>query len=288
MTGFGRGESGAGESFFAAEIKAVNHRYCEIQIRLPKSYASVEERLRIHLTQELVRGKIELSIKALSAPSRRAALHADSELAAEYYKLVRGLSQHLELPMDLGIAEIISLPGVITADEESVDADEAWALLQGPVDEALDRLVAMRKSEGARLAADFASRIDKMESFRQKLAGYAEGVAEHYSKRLLVRIEDLTGTPPVDEARLAQEVAILADKASVDEELVRLESHFTQFRELVKSDGSVGRQLDFLCQEMNREVNTIGSKAGNIDMTRLVVEMKGELEKLREQVQNIR
>ncbi|MDR0468456.1 MAG: DUF1732 domain-containing protein [Peptococcaceae bacterium] len=146
----------------------------------------------------------------------------------------------------------------------------------------------MRRAEGSRLAADFLGRLDYLENLRQELLGYAADVVENYRTRLTARIAELLDQQPVDESRLAQEVAMLADKAGVDEEMVRLDSHFQQFRELLESDQPVGRKLDFLCQEMHREINTIGSKTNSLSMTKIVVEMKSELEKLREQVQNIR
>jgi uncharacterized protein (TIGR00255 family) len=201
---------------------------------------------------------------------------------------MRELAEALDIPMNHGVAEIIALPGILSVEDAAEETEEAWVLLLAPVDDALSHVLAMRCTEGSRLSTDFHGRLDYLEKLRQELLGYAAGVVENYRSKLEARISELMGQQPVDESRLALEVAMIADKAGVDEEIVRLDSHFRQFQDLLDSDQAVGRKLDFLCQEIHREVNTIGSKANDLSMTRIVVEMKSELEKLREQVQNIR
>jgi uncharacterized protein (TIGR00255 family) len=197
------------------------------------------------------------------------------------------MAETLGVPMDVAISDLIQLPGVMSPEDTDQEPDEAWKPLSAAVDEALSHVLDMRKKEGSNLAGDFVKRLDYLSSLRTELLEYSSGVAETYRQRLSARVAELTEKQPVDESRIAQEVAMFADKASVDEELVRLESHFAQFLDLLDSNQPVGRKLDFLCQEILRETNTIGSKANELSMTKIVVEMKSELEKLREQVQNV-
>ncbi|MCL1849580.1 MAG: YicC family protein [Clostridiales bacterium] len=287
MTGYGRSAAGAEAIQITAEIKAVNHRYCEVQIRLPKKYAPLEDRLRQHVADQLDRGKADLYIK-IENNAEGLALRVDDHLAGMYHSEIRALAERLGIPMNYGVAELVALPGVINVQEQEEELEEAWVALVSPVDDALAHLLEMRKAEGGRLAADFIHRLEYLERLRQELLGAAPLVVENYRKRLFSRVEELMGQHPVDENRLVQEVAMFADRAGVDEELVRLDSHLKQFRELIDADEPVGRKLDFLCQEIHREINTTGSKANDLTMTKVVVEMKSELEKLREQVQNIR
>ena len=287
MTGYGRGECAAEGRRITAEIKSVNHRYNEIQVKLPRRYGPLEEKLRQRLAISVSRGKTDLFIKEVINETLSQDVRVNHGLAKRYQETLQGLAEDLSLPLDLGVAGIIALPGVLAVEDTEEGLEEAWGLLIAPVDMALSRLIEMRKVEGNRLAEDFRQRLTVLEGLRQGLLGYADSVVDQYRQRLTARIAELTGQPPVDESRIAQEVAIIADKASVDEELVRLDSHFRQFRELLDDNQPIGRKLDFLCQEINREINTVGSKANDLSMTKVVVEMKSELEKLREQVQNI-
>lgn len=287
MTGFGRGDSAAGGHRIVAELRSVNHRYSEIQIKVPKRYYALEERLRQYLAASLSRGKTDLYIKAEYGEGAGQEIRIDKALALKYHEAIWDLANSLEAPMDFSLRDLIALPGVLIAEDAAEEAEEAWLLLKPAVDMAVDQLLEMRRAEGGRLAVDFKKRLDYLAELRESLLEFSRGVVENYRQRLIARIGELTGQPPVDESRLAQEIALFADKAAVDEEMVRLQSHFQQFRELLDEDQPVGRKLDFLCQEIHREINTIGSKANDLAMTKIVVEMKGELEKLREQVQNI-
>ena len=287
MTGFGRGEYIMGGKKAITEIKSVNHRYAEIQVRLPRRYSAFEERLKQYIAASLSRGKVDVFIKSEDVESAGQDIRIDKALALKYHDTIRNLAETLDMPMNLAISELIQLPGVLSVEETDEEQEAAWTLLVTAADIALSHVLEMRRAEGGRLAEDFIKRLDYLGGLRLSLMEYAGGVVENYRQRLETRITELMGKQPVDEARLAQEVAMFADKAGVDEELVRLESHFTQFKELLGDDQPVGRKLDFLCQEINREVNTIGSKANDLSMTKIVVEMKSELEKLREQVQNI-
>jgi uncharacterized protein (TIGR00255 family) len=286
MTGFGRGESAQGSVRIAAEIKTVNHRYSEITVKIPKRFIQLEDRIRQHLAASINRGKVDIYIKAEYGDDGQD-VRIDNSLALKYHMKIQDLADSLGIPMDLGVAELITIPGILTIEDSPVELDEIWEVLKPPIDSALAQVLNMRNAEGMRLANDFIARLEYMETLRKNLLDYSPGVVEKYRQRLTARITELMGQIPVDENRLIQEVAMFADRSGVDEELVRLDSHFRQFWELISSDQPVGRQLDFLCQEMNREINTIGSKANDISMTKTVVELKGEVEKLREQAQNI-
>ncbi len=287
MTGFGRGEIAAGGRQITVEIKSINHRYCEIQVKLPRKYNILEDKLRQYLAGALSRGKIDLFIKMEDREGSSQEMRIDKGLALKYHNEIRDLAASLNIPMNLGVAELAAMPGIMAIEEAAEEMEEVWQLLQTPVDGALSHLIEMRKAEGARIAADFFQRLSYLEELRRQLLEFAPAVVENYRQRLTARISELLGQQPLDENRLVQEIAMFADRASVDEELVRLDSHFRQFRELLESSQPVGRKLDFLCQEMNREINTVGSKANDLAMTKIVVEVKSELEKLREQVQNI-
>ncbi len=287
MTGFGRGEYAAGNRQISVEVKTINHRYSEFNIKLPRKYAALEDRIRQRLSGAISRGKAEVFIKAEDREGSEREMYIDKTLAARYHEKIQDLAGMLDLPMDLGVTQLVNLPGVMNIEDAAEELDEAWLQLEKPLKEALEHLLDMRRKEGQRLAGDFLTRLDYLEKLRGQLSAKAPLVVEVYRQKLAGRIAELLGQQPVDEGRLVQEVAMFADRASVDEELVRLDSHFKQFRSLIAEDQPVGRKLDFLCQEMNREINTVGSKANDLEMTKIVVEMKSELEKLREQVQNI-
>lgn len=287
MTGFGRGECSSEKQQITVEIKAVNHRYSEIQVKLPRKYIFLEERLRRYVAAALSRGKIDVFIKIEDRLGGDQEMYIDKELAVKYYKKILELAADLNMPKDYSVHELLQLPGVLNIEESEIEAEQVWALMQPAMDEALAQLIEMRRQEGHKLAVDFEQRLDLLEQYRQKLLSRAPLVVEAYRLKLQNRIKELLGDDVGDENRVAVETALFADRASIDEELVRLESHIQQFKQMLQETQAIGRKLDFLCQEMNREVNTIGSKANDLDITRLVVEMKSELEKLREQVQNI-
>ena len=246
MTGFGRGEYTAGARQISVEIKSINHRYSEFSIKLPRKYAALEERTRQRLAKVISRGKVDVFIKTEDREGSEREMNIDKGLAAKYHEKIQDLALTLDLPMDLGVSQLIGMPGVMSIDEAAEEIEEVWAQLEKPLEEALEHLLAMRTSEGGRLAGDFLARLDYLEELRARLLAKSPLVVENYRQKLANRIADLLGQQPVDESRLVQEVAMFADRASVDEELVRLDSHFKQFRELVQADQPVGRKLDFL------------------------------------------
>ncbi len=268
------------------EIKSVNHRYNEIQVKMPRKYTYLEEKARRYVAGALSRGKVDVFIKVTAADTDKA-MNIDKLMAVKYHSKILDLAEELNIPMDLGISALIQMPGVMAMDESDEEMEAVWAEMKPGIDDAMTQLLAMRQIEGEKLAADFKERLDYLETLRKQLLERSPAVVVNYRERLRSRIKELLEDDAVDENRIAVETALFADRASINEELVRLDSHIHQFHSMIKDKQAVGRKLDFLCQEMNREVNTTGSKANDLEITHIVVEMKSELEKLREQVQNV-
>ena len=268
------------------EIKSVNHRYNEIQVKMPRKYTYLEDKARRYVAGALSRGKVDVFIKVTAADTDKA-MNLDKQMAVKYHSKILDLAEELNIPMDLGISALIQMPGVMAIDESDEEMEAVWAEMKPGIDDAMTQLLAMRQIEGEKLAADFKERLDYLETLRKQLLERSPAVVVNYRERLRSRIKELLEDDAVDENRIAVETALFADRASINEELVRLDSHIHQFLIMIKDKQAVGRKLDFLCQEMNREVNTTGSKANDLEITHIVVEMKSELEKLREQVQNV-
>lgn len=269
------------------EIKSVNHRYNEIQVKMPRKYTYLEDKARRYVAGALSRGKVDVFIKVEGRSDSDKAMNIDKQMAVKYHNKILDLAEELNIPMDLGISALIQMPGVMAIDESDEEMEAVWAEMKPGIDDAMTQLLAMRQIEGEKLAADFKERLDYLETLRRQLLERSPAVVDNYRERLRSRIKELLEDDAVDENRIAVETALFADRASINEELVRLDSHIHQFHSMLKDKQAVGRKLDFLCQEMNREVNTTGSKANDLEITHIVVEMKSELEKLREQVQNV-
>jgi uncharacterized protein (TIGR00255 family) len=287
MTGFGRGEAADSARKVLVEIKAVNHRYGEVTVRLPRAYAVLEERVRRHVLKVVARGRAEVFVKIEDALAMNKPVRINKELALAYYGGMKELAAALEIPLNVQAAQLIQMPEVVVTEEPPADPEAVWALSQAALDEALEELTAMRRAEGAKLEADFLSKLDWLEQRTRALTNQAPQLADSYYSSLLERLRSMAGEVPMDASRLAMEAALLADKRCVDEELIRLDSHIRQFRGIMEDGRAVGRKLDFLLQEMNREVNTIGSKVDDLETVREVIDMKSELEKIREQAQNV-
>jgi len=287
MTGYGRGEVTTSVGTIVVEMKAVNHRYLDIAIRAPKEFNALEEDLRATIRQTLSRGRVDVYVRFTPSVDQAPTVTVNLPLAKAYLEQVRILHAETELAGQLTPRDLLTLPEVIRLEEPVVDTD----LLRRPLLEvaqmALDQLTEMRKQEGERLVADMRERLATLTELLAAVEARSPEVVSDYRQKLTARLQEMLPDGLIDEARLAQEVAILADKACITEEIVRLRSHFAQFVPLLDRQGAVGRQLDFLVQEMNREINTIGSKANDAKIAQLVVEMKSELEKIREQTQNI-
>lgn len=287
MTGYGRGECSEGGLKIVAEIKAVNHRYSEIIIKQPRQYLALEDQIKKLIMSQIKRGRIEVFIKAQMAEEARANVRLDQEKAVQYHQDLSQLAKRLGEAYQLDIYRLAALPGVIVEEDGEEDLKAVWPVLQQALEEAMTQHMTMRQTEGERIRLDMLDKLLGLKRIAADIASRSGEVLEAYRIRLRNRITELADGVELNEERLTQEVAYFAEKSCIDEELVRLSSHFAQFEQIVNSAGDVGRKLDFLVQEMNRETNTIGSKANDLAIAQSVVEMKSELEKIREQVQNI-
>jgi len=288
MTGFGAAAASVPGGRLAVEMRAVNHRFSEIQIRLPRDLAGLEDRVRAMVQARILRGRVEVSVTREDAGRRPRVVRADVDLAAAYAQALRELARAVGAAGEVTIDHLTALPDVVRVDEDRPALDVVWPALEEAVHAALDALTAMRAAEGRRLAEDMLARLEVLERAAEAVAARSRVVVQAYGERLRARLRELLGEVPVDEARIAMELAVAADRSDITEELVRLRSHLAQFRDTVLGeDGALGRKLEFLLQEMGREVNTLGAKANDLEITRQVIAMKAELESLREQVQNV-
>ncbi len=287
MTGFGQGETANELYGVSVELKSVNHRYLDLYFRLPRRYSQLEEILRPEIQERLARGRLEINVNVEDFGKQERIVTVNEGLLAGYLEALNRLSSEIGTDQPLTLDQILLLPDVLQVEEPELDITSLSELCRTAVGQALDKLIAMRSTEGESLRVDLSEKVGRIEDLIQQVAEIAPTVAEDYRARLLQRLDELIDGTTLTEERLLGEVALFAEKCSIDEELVRLTSHVQQFRESLNTNGSVGRKLDFLIQEMNREVNTIGSKANNVNIAGCVVELKSELEKMREQVQNI-
>ena len=288
MTGFGCGEARKELVCIAVEIRSVNHRFGDVRIRLPKTIASLEGRLRDMVGQTLLRGKIDVFVTIEDQSDNQIQIRVNRPLVRAWLAAFRELGDELAVNT-IDTSFLLGQPDVFQIEACEIDQEEAWRMLEAATGEALRQIQQMRRQEGEKLAQDIRSKGETLSRLR-KQAERSETVVDAYRERLMSRVEQILGDDKdacYDEQRIAAEVAIYADKCSVDEELVRLASHLQQLNDILLQDGSIGKQLDFLLQEINREINTIGSKSSDLALTKLVLEMKNEAEKIREQVQNL-
>ncbi len=286
MTGYGRAEGTRNGSTLVVELKTVNHRFFEPSIRLPKLLSNLEETVKKTIQARIMRGRVELSTNLSGNGIRKP--HLDLEAARAHYQMLKTLQEKLHLPGQIDITMLSSLQGMMGVVEPSeLSAAALSPLFFRTLNQALSALEKMRKKEGAALEKEMIERLNRLVDLVNQIRQQAGTVVGAYHERLKSRVEVLSRGLSVDPNRLAQEVALFADRSDMSEEITRLEVHLTEFRKTLKKKESVGRTLDFLLQEMNRETNTIGSKANDTGISLRVVEMKSELEKIREQVQNI-
>ena len=288
MTGFGRGEAVQDDTKVTTEVVGLNHRFLDISVRLPGALVSLETELRRMLKKRLTRGRVAVTVDLMSTTASSALpTTIDAELARRYADRLRELAEQMHLVDDVSVMGVINMPGVTNAVSESVDADWLAPTVTESFGIALDAFDEVRAAEGAALREDLKVRIgcigEKAEAVHKRIPA----VVEAYRERLDARLRELGDLNSLDPDRVALEVALFADKCDVSEEVVRLRSHIEQFLEILDGDKSAGRLLDFLCQEMHREITTIGAKGRDSEVSHLVVHVKGELEKVREQVQNI-
>lgn len=287
MTGYGRGENETEAKFFNVEIKSVNHRFCEVVVRLPKYYVALEDRIRKQIQERVSRGRLDVFVTVENHGQGTKSIRVDKDLAMAYYSALEELREAIGLEGKPAIIDIARLPEVISLEEVQDDLEQLWPALSQAVERALDQLVEMRATEGLRLSEDLHKRVARLEEYTESIALRAPSVVTEYKEKLQQRLKDLAPDVEIDENRLAAEIAIFADRCSITEELVRLRSHFQEMRNTLQADESVGRKLDFLVQELNREFNTIGSKSNDLNISSVVIKAKSEVEKIREQVQNI-
>lgn len=287
MTGFGRERIVNESREILVEIKSVNHRYLEFSAKTPRVYGYLDEKLKELLKTSISRGKVEVSVSIYNQEGINAEIEINKALAKGYLNALRNSADELDLKDDLTLSKIMKLSDIFTVVKKTEDEEVIWNEVKAVAESAVEKFVEMRTVEGEKMYADISSRLDYLEDAVGKIENRTPSVLESYKQRLYDKIKETIGDREVDDQRVITEVAIFADKIAVDEETVRLRSHISQFRDLINSTEPVGRKLDFLIQEMNREVNTTGSKAQDLTITQLVVDMKSEIEKIREQIQNI-
>ena len=287
MTGFGASDLATAAGRYTVEARSLNHRFLEIIVRLPRELAPLEDRIRALVQGRVLRGRVEVAIMRENYGKRLRTVRIDLDLAKAFASALNELKQALELPGSPDLAMLSALPDLIRIEEQKEDLEAAWTAIAEAVEVALSRLVAMREREGARLTSDLGQRVRRLAERADEIERRAPLVVQEHAARLTRRIEELIGMPPVDEGRLAAEVAIFADRSDIAEETTRFRSHLAQMQQMLIGDGPAGRTLEFLVQELGREANTIGSKANDVEISRAVIAVKGELESLREQIQNL-
>jgi len=287
MTGFGCGEAEAKGRRWTVEIRCVNHRYLDLKIKLPKGYAGLEEKVRKCLTAVLVRGRVDVALSVSGDFSDLQEIEANHSLALTYRDTLAKLACQLDLPNDVSLLRLASYPDVLVLNQRAEELDEVWPPMKEALLEALGTCDRMRSEEGDAMAADLQERLSQFAEVIQKIEERIPELLLEREAKLKERLEKLLGNVQLDAQRMAQEIAILSDKTDVTEEIVRLSSHINQFRAFLESEEATGRKIDFLLQEFLREVNTMASKINDADIAHLTVDLKAELEKMREQVQNI-
>lgn len=287
MTGYGKSEQTIDSLNVTVEIKSVNHRYFEFSARVPREYGFLEEKLKKYCNSLITRGKVECYVSVEDLEEREMEVNVNKTLTAGYVKALKELSERFGLKDDISAVTLSRYPDVITLHKASEDEERIWNAVKTVAETAVSKFIEMRETEGSKLRGDILSRADYIIECVEFIEGRSPETVREYNEKLKQRMKELLGDASVDEQRLLNEAAIYADKIAVDEETVRLRSHISQLREFMNSSEAIGRKLDFLVQEINREANTIGSKAQDVDIAKKVIAIKAEVEKIREQVQNI-
>jgi uncharacterized protein (TIGR00255 family) len=288
MTGFGQAETSAGEEFyFRVETRSVNHRFLDIAVRLPRELQQLEERVRSAVQRSAARGRIEVTVFSRQGNQEKLTVSLNRPLAKSYYLALCELNEVCGTGVLPDVALLSRFPEVLGLENVAADLDVAWSALAPVLNHALAEMVEQRRAEGERLATDIRQRLSHIETYLSELAGRAPAVAEEYRHKLAERLRGYLAGSGLDETRLLAEAALFADRSNITEEMVRMQSHLDFFRRTLALKEPAGKKLDFLAQELFREINTVGAKAGDFTVARLVVEIKAELEKVREQVQNL-
>lgn len=287
MTGFGRGEHIESDRKMIVEMKSVNHRYCDVNVRLPRKLNFLENDIKNYVKKKLSRGKIDLYLTYEDNSEKKESIKFNQPLAEEYMKHFQMMADEFDITNDICVSHLSRYPDVLSLEEQQDDEEMLWKILKQALDLAVVKMMETRNTEGELLKADIMTKLDIMTKALVEIEKFSPQVVVEYKEKLEQRIEELMGKPQVDEERLAVEVALFADKCCVDEEIVRLRSHIEHVTNTLNLGQPIGRKLDFLAQEMNREANTILSKANNINISNHALELKTEIEKIREQIQNI-
>lgn len=287
MTGFGKSQVEQEGYSITCEVRGVNHRYFDPHIRVSRRYMFLEDRIKDEIKQFVTRGRIEMTLNIEKIGESARNIKVDNDLALAYYKYLKDLAEKLNIAPDIRIIDLFRLPEVFNVSDDDEDLELVWTVLGEAVRQAMSSLADMRNTEGQHLAQDILERNAFILNKINVLEELAPQAARDYEDKLRKRITELVGQEMADEQRILQEVAIFADKASINEEIVRLRSHIKHFAEIINHGDAIGRKCDFLIQEMYREINTVASKSGHLEISCLVVDVKAELEKIREQIQNI-
>ena len=287
MTGYGRAEEVRNGRDIAVELRSVNSRYFEYSCRVPRTCAFLEDPLKRLVAEQVHRGKVELSLSIQNVSAADAVVQINWGLAESYCRALSGLAERLDIRNDITVTALTRFPDVLTQSAAPADPDALWADVQAVAGQAVTAFLQMRAAEGEKLRADVEARLLTVEELVRRIEQGSAGRVQAYTQRLYARLQELLADRNIEESRVLTEAALFADKTAIDEETVRLHSHVAQYRQILTLDEPIGRKLDFLTQELNREANTIGSKCQDAALTRLVVELKSEIEKIREQIQNI-
>ena len=287
MTGFGRGHEILNGRDITVEIRSVNHRYYEFSARIPRSLSFAEDKLRTLLAGKISRGKVEVSVFVNNTTAADEQITVNRQVLSDYVEALRSVKDEFGLRDDLSLSCVLRMPDALSVVKTQTDEEQLWADVKQVAEQALAKFIAMREAEGAKMREDFLTRLATIEKWVGVVEQRSPIIVEEYRKRLFDRMSEVLEGRQIDEGRILLEAGIFSEKTAVDEETVRLRSHIAQFRSMLDSGEPIGRKLDFLVQEMNRETNTIGSKVQDIEVTRIVVDQKSEIEKIREQVQNI-
>ncbi|CDF57880.1 YicC/YloC family endoribonuclease [Thermobrachium celere] len=287
MTGYGRGYAEYNNRAFTVELKSVNNRYLDVNIRYPKHLMSLEDKIRKHISTYISRGKIDVYISQDKFSKEDIEVKLDENIARAYCEAFSIMSERLNLENDITVSRLSKFQDVLTIEKREEVTEEIWNVLKEALEKALNMFIDMRQKEGIKLSEDLIHRCEKISNLVDKIEERSDLVVEEYREKIYQRVSEFLKDVAVDEARLLNEVAFFADKCNITEEIVRLKSHIKQFQDSLNLNEPIGKKLDFIVQEMNRETNTIGSKSNDLTITNLVVEIKSEIEKIREQIQNI-
>jgi len=287
MTGYGRSQQLLNGRDISVEIRSVNHRFFEFSSRIPRNYGYLESKLKVLLQSRIARGKVDVGVTIFMVEGKEAEIGIHTELAKGYVHALRSVKEELSLPDDLTLMSLVRFSDIFSVRKAEEDEDEIWNDVQQVALEAIEKFVSARETEGLRLKSDLEYRLDEIAGLLARIEEQAPKTLTAYRERLTAKMREVLENTAIDESRILTEAAIYADRIAIDEETVRLHSHLKEFRKLLESNEPIGRKLDFMVQEMNRETNTIGSKANDLSVTGWVVAIKSEIEKIREQIQNL-